>query len=59
MNVLHLLGTAGEGGAETYFVDLVTAMAGAGVEESAALRANPVRQAALAAAGVMRLSQDD
>lgn len=52
MNVLHLLGTAGEGGAETYFVDLVTAMAGAGVEESAALRANPVRQAALAAAGV-------
>jgi glycosyltransferase involved in cell wall biosynthesis len=51
MSVLHLLGTAGEGGAETYFVDLVTALAGAGVAQSAALRANPRRQAALQAAG--------
>lgn len=52
MSVLHLLGTAGEGGAETYFVDLVAALAGAGVAQSAALRANPRRQAALRAAGV-------
>lgn len=52
MSVLHLLGTAGEGGAETYFVDLVTALAQAGVSEAAALRANPRREAALAAAGV-------
>ncbi len=52
MSVLHLLGTAGEGGAETYFVDLVAALAGAGVAQSAALRANPRRQAALQAAGV-------
>jgi hypothetical protein len=27
MSVLHLLGTAGDGGAETYFVDLVRALA--------------------------------
>ena len=52
MSVLHLLGTAGEGGAETYFVDLVTALAQAGVREAAALRANSRREAALAAAGV-------
>jgi hypothetical protein len=52
MSVLHLLGTAGEGGAETYFVDLVTALAGAGVAQSAAIRSNPHRQAALSAAGV-------
>lgn len=52
MSVLHLLGTAGEGGAETYFVDLVSALAEAGVAQSAALRANAGRQTALAAAGV-------
>jgi len=52
MSVLHLLGTAGEGGAETYFVDLVRALAEAGVDQAAALRANPLRQDALAAAGV-------
>ncbi|MFN3523743.1 MAG: glycosyltransferase [Phenylobacterium sp.] len=52
MSVLHLLGTAGEGGAETYFVDLVRALAEAGVDQAAALRANPGRQAALAQAGV-------
>jgi hypothetical protein len=35
MSVLHLLGTAGDGGAETYFVDLVTALRRAGVDEAA------------------------
>ncbi len=52
MSVLHLLGTAGEGGAETYFVDLVTALRRAGVAEAAAIRANPTRQSRLTAAGV-------
>lgn len=52
MSVLHLLGTAGEGGAETYFVDLVQALAEAGVVQAAALRANAVREDALAVAGV-------
>ena len=47
MSVLHLLGTAGDGGAETYFVDLVAALARAGVEEAAAIRAHAGREAAL------------
>lgn len=52
MSVLHLLGTAGEGGAETYFVDLVSALKRAGVDEAAALRGNAGREAALARIGV-------
>ncbi|WP_337186425.1 glycosyltransferase [Phenylobacterium sp.] len=52
MSVLHLLGTAGEGGAETYFVDLVQALRRAGVDEAAAIRRNPTREARLAQAGV-------
>lgn len=52
MSVLHLLGTAGEGGAETYFLDLVSALRRAGVPEAAAIRPNAGREAALAAAGV-------
>jgi glycosyltransferase involved in cell wall biosynthesis len=52
MGVLHLLGTAGDGGAETYFVDLVTALARAGVGEAAAIRAHPGRQAGLKAANI-------
>src|SRR5258707_7989646 len=52
MSVLHLLGTAGDGGAETYFVDLVAALKRAGVDEAAAIRAHPSREAALKAAGV-------
>ncbi|MBI1200437.1 MAG: glycosyltransferase [Phenylobacterium sp.] len=52
MSVLHLLGTAGEGGAETYFVDLVAALARADVAQAAAIRANPVREARLKAAGI-------
>ena len=47
MSVLHLLGTAGEGGAETYFLDLVAALAGDGVKQAAGIRANPNREAAL------------
>ena len=52
MSVLHLLGTAGEGGAETYFLDLVRALAQAGLPQAAAIRANPHREAALEALGV-------
>ncbi len=52
MSVLHLLGTAGEGGAETYFVDLVAALARAGVGQAAAIRPNANREAALEAMGV-------
>lgn len=52
MSVLHLLGSAGEGGAETYFVELVAALRAAGLEQACAIRANPGRQKALAAAGV-------
>ena len=52
MSVLHLLGTAGEGGAETYCVDLVEALGRAGVAQAAALRRNPGREARLRAAEV-------
>lgn len=52
MSVLHLLGTAGEGGAETYFVDLVKALQRAGLAEAAAIRANATREARLRKAGV-------
>ena len=47
MSVLHLLGTAGEGGAETYFLDLIAALADDGAKQAAAIRANPNREAAL------------
>lgn len=49
---LHLLGSADEGGAETYYMDLVTALHGAGLPTGAAIRANAGREAGLASAGV-------
>jgi glycosyltransferase involved in cell wall biosynthesis len=52
MSVLHLLGTAGEGGAETYFVDLVSALARAGVRQAAAIRPHAARTATLERAGL-------
>jgi glycosyltransferase involved in cell wall biosynthesis len=52
MSVLHLLGTAGDGGAETYFVDLLAALKRAGVVQAAAIRRHAGRQAALQAAGI-------
>ena len=51
MSVLHLLGTAGEGGAETYFVDLVSALQQAGVAQACAIRGSPTRLAQLTRAG--------
>jgi glycosyltransferase involved in cell wall biosynthesis len=53
MSVLHLLGTAGEGGAETYFVDLTAALKRAGVPQAAAIRGHATREARLAGAGVV------
>ena len=53
MSVLHLLGSGGDGGAETYFVDLVTALHRAGVAEACAIRPHAARTAALAGAGVL------
>lgn len=52
MSVLHLLGTAGEGGAETYFVDLLKALKRSGVSEAAAIRGNPARETQLKEVGV-------
>ncbi|HYG26075.1 MAG TPA: glycosyltransferase [Caulobacteraceae bacterium] len=52
MSVLHLLGSAADGGAETYFSSLVGALARAGVEQACAIRRHPARQRAVEAAGV-------
>jgi glycosyltransferase involved in cell wall biosynthesis len=52
MSILHLMGASGEGGAETYFVDLVLALSRAGVSQAAAVRRHPRREAVLARAGV-------
>ncbi|MDP1874538.1 glycosyltransferase, partial [Phenylobacterium sp.] len=56
MSVLHLLGSGGDGGAETYFVDLVSALHRAGVAEACAIRRHPARSRALAEAGVISRS---
>jgi glycosyltransferase involved in cell wall biosynthesis len=52
MSVVHLLGTSADGGAETYFVDLVQALGRAGVSEAVAMRRHAGREAALKAAGI-------
>ena len=52
MSVLHLLGTAGEGGAETYFLELARALAQAEIPQSAAIRANARREEVLGELGV-------
>jgi glycosyltransferase involved in cell wall biosynthesis len=52
MSVLHLLGSAEDGGAETYFGQLVTALARAGQPQAAAVRGHSGRQAELSAARV-------
>ncbi len=52
MTLLHTLGAAGNGGAETYFVSLAGAFARAGIKQSAVIRAHPGREAALRQAGV-------
>jgi len=52
MALLHLLGSAADGGAETYFTSLACALHKAGVPSAAALRAHEIRRAVLAQAGV-------
>ena len=52
MSVLHLLGSAADGGAETYFTDLVLALHADGRDQAAAIRPHPAREAALTAASV-------
>jgi glycosyltransferase involved in cell wall biosynthesis len=52
MSVLHLLGSAEDGGAETYFSDLVVALARAGVSQAAAVRAHGGRERVLEEARV-------
>lgn len=48
MAVLHLLGSPGEGGAETYFLHLAAALADDGLPQAVAMRANLSRETAMA-----------
>lgn len=52
MRLLHTLGASGDGGAETYFTDLVGAFARAGIAQAAVIRPHAGREAALTALGV-------
>jgi len=52
MTVLHLLGSPGDGGAETYFLSLVEALKADGLSQAAAIHANAGRERALRAMGV-------
>lgn len=52
MSVLQLLGSAADGGAETYFTDLTLALQADGGDQAAVIRAHPARQERLHDAGV-------
>jgi glycosyltransferase involved in cell wall biosynthesis len=52
MSVLHLLGSADDGGAETYFIDLIGALQRDRIHQGAALRGHDGRERALKALGV-------
>lgn len=52
MSVLHLLGSPGDGGAETYFVSLLAALQRDGVRQAVAIRPNAGREHALTRAGL-------
>jgi glycosyltransferase involved in cell wall biosynthesis len=52
MKLVHTLGASGDGGAETYFTDLVGAFARAGFRQAAVIRPHAGREAALKALGV-------
>ena len=52
MTILHVLGSPGDGGAETYFVDLVTSLHLEDGDQAAAIRPHPRRETTLAEAGV-------
>ena len=52
MSVAHLLGSADDGGAEKYYVDLIGALHAGRIAQGAALRGHAGRERALAALGV-------
>jgi len=52
VRVLHAIAGGEVGGAEAFFLRLVRALAGAGLEQQVVMRPNPARAAGLAAAGV-------
>jgi len=52
MTVLHLLGSPGDGGAETYFLSLAQALKDDGLPQAVAMHANAGREAAMRAMGV-------
>jgi len=52
MTLLHLMGSAIDGGAETYFLALTEAFQRAGIAQAVALRPHPAREAALRAMGI-------
>ena len=52
MSVLQILGSAGDGGAETYFLSLTRALARQGLAQACAIRPHEARQAELQAAGI-------
>ncbi|MFQ6018804.1 MAG: glycosyltransferase [Kiloniellaceae bacterium] len=52
MRVLQVMGGAGHGGAETFFVDLLTALHEAGIAQRAVIRRNPRRAGILRSSGV-------
>lgn len=52
LRVLQVMAGARQGGAETYFVNMVTALARAGVRQQAVIRGHSAREEALEAAGV-------
>lgn len=52
MSVFHLLGSSADGGAETYYSDLVIALSQSGLNQTAAIRAHAGREAALKAASI-------
>lgn len=53
MNILHTMGSAADGGAEVYFVDLSRAFARVGVVQQAAIRRHSARVQQLSDSGVM------
>ncbi|TDH59723.1 glycosyltransferase [Dankookia rubra] len=50
--LLHLMGSSGDGGAETYFLSLVDALHREGVPQAVVLRPHPRRESALAEMGI-------
>jgi glycosyltransferase involved in cell wall biosynthesis len=52
MTLLHLMGSAGAGGAETYFVSLAEALARDGLSQAAVIRAHPMRERRLRELGL-------